>query len=304
MRITGCTARDNVHTGIYITGFWDGQRRAYANQNIYIGHCLAVDNLGDPDAVRENRSGSGIFLEGTDGGIIEYCQASGNGRLNRGQHGGPVGIWATVSTRVAIQFCHSHHNRTGGHHDGGGFCLDGGVSRSVMQHNLSHDNDGSGFGLFEYAGAPPAEGNVIHENISRNDGRKNAYAGIHVWDGGEGIAHIQIYNNEVSLAPATGPGSLPPRAIWLQTAVRDARVTNNCFIVEPGVRLIDVAQGQQGLLFRDNAYEAPVGGAKPEEPGAVAIDWEGQSYVSLADWRKATGEKTTVLSARAADEGR
>ncbi|MFL5410779.1 MAG: hypothetical protein ACJ79D_05330, partial [Myxococcales bacterium] len=76
---------------------------------------------------------------------------------------------------------------------------------------LSHDNDGSGFGLFEYAGIPAAHDNVVRYNVSRDDGRKNAYAGIHLWNGGAALEHVEVHNNEVTLSAATGVAGAPPR---------------------------------------------------------------------------------------------
>ena len=105
------------------------------------------NNPGDPTAPGENHSGSGILLESVDGGVVEYCETTGNGALNRSRHGGPVGIWCTLDD-IAIQYWESDHNQTSGQHDGGGFCLDGGVCNSVLQYNLSESNDGSGFGLY------------------------------------------------------------------------------------------------------------------------------------------------------------
>ena len=95
-------------------------------------------------------SGSGIILGNVDGGTIEWSRAYDNGRL--GNAG--VGIWTHDSTRILIQYNESFDNHTSGDADGGGFDLDGGVTHSIMQHNYSHDNDGAGYGLFEYAERP------------------------------------------------------------------------------------------------------------------------------------------------------
>src|SRR4051812_41632631 len=253
VRIENCAAHHNAHTGIYVTGHFDAWRKAYPNEDVCVCYCLVHDNTGDPEAFNENRSGSGVFIEGTRTALVEYCEARENGSLNRGAHGGPVGIWATLSDRVTIQFCRSHNNHTGGRFDGGGFCLDGGVTNSVLQFNQSYENDGSGYGLFEYAGIPTAEHNVIRHNYTRNDGRRNGYAGIHLWNGGPGIAHIEIYHNEVVM-PATAAAWAPPRGIWLQTGCRDVQVTANRFVTEPGVTTIDVAPGQQAVTFKNNEY--------------------------------------------------
>jgi hypothetical protein len=287
--IEDCAAHHNVHTGIYVTGHFDAWRKAYPNENLVVRNCLVHDNAGDPDAVKENRSGSGVFIEGTRTALIESCEARENGSSNRGAHGGPVGIWATLSDRVTIQFCHSHHNHTGGRFDGGGFCLDGGVTHSVLQFNESNDNDGSGYGLFEYDGIPTAEHNALRNNYSRNDGRRNGYAGIHLWNGGPGIEHIEVSHNEVVMPPARGVAAAPPRGIWFQTGCRDVQVTANRFLTAPGVIAIDVAPGQQAVTFKDNVYLTTDGA--PVAAGKIAVEWQGRSYISLQAWKSATGQE-------------
>ena len=283
--IADCVARDNAHTGIYVAGCLDAdpgeQPKRYAHTNVRVTRCLAAGNAGDPRARRLNRSGSGILLDGVDQAVVEHCEATGNGADSRATHGGPVGIWCTASNRVTIQFCKSHRNRTGAGHDGGGFCLDGGVCNSVLQHNVSEENDGSGYGLYQYAGAPPAFNNAVRHNVSRNDGRRNGYAGIHVWDDARTLRDVRVHNNEVRVGPA-GPYDPPPRAVWFQSRIRSARVHDNVFVVEPGVRLMDVAFGQRQVRFENNTYQT--GGDR------VAITWEGMPYGSMSFWRQATGQ--------------
>jgi hypothetical protein len=292
--IADCAARENAHTGIYLTGSWRAAPgrppHAFAHANVRVVRCLAADNPGDPQAKGENRSGSGIMLDAVNGATIEYCQAFNNGAANRSRGGGPVGIWCTVSNRVTIQYCKSHHNRTGAGHDGGGFCLDGGVCNSVLQYNVSEGNDGSGFGLYEYPYAPPAFANVIRHNTSRDDGRKNGYAGIHVWDDAHVLRDVRIENNRVEISASTGADK-PPRGLWLQSAIRDAVVANNTFVVAPGARVMDVAKGQRGVRFEHNVYEA--GGDR------IAVEWEGREFTSLRAWLAATGQSAAAQQAGA-----
>src|SRR5436305_11381196 len=117
----------------------------------------------------------------------------------------------------------------------------------------------SGNALFEYDGIQTAEHNVIRNNYSRNDGRRNGYAGIHLWNGGPGIEHIEVSHNEVAVTAPEGVAAAPPRAIWFQTGCRDVQVTANRFVTTPGVTAIDVAPGQQGVTFKDNQYLTPEG---------------------------------------------
>jgi hypothetical protein len=287
VRIEDCETYENAHSGIYVSGErrdW----RSYPHANVYVGRCVARDNPGDPDARDENRSGSGIFVTGVDGAVVEHCSASGNGRLCRAETGGPMGIWASESNRVTIQMCRSTGNRTGGRHDGGGFGLDGGVSNSVVQYNYSSGNDGSGFGLFEYMGAPQWHDNTLRYNVSVDDGRRNGHAGIHVWNGGAGLRRGWIYHNTV-VVRAAGRGEMPPRAIWVQSGTTELHVMNNVFSVAPGLRAVEVSPGQRGIQFGGNCYWA--GG------GELGILWAGFGYRSLEQWRGTGQERGTGMQA-------
>lgn len=283
--VADCVTRDNSHTGIYFTGWWKAhwgkQPHAFAHANVRVVRCLARDNTGDPSARNTNRSGSGILLDSVDGAVVEHCEATHNGAENRARDGGPVGIWCTISNNVTIQYSRSHRNRTGAGHDGGGFCLDGGVCNSVLQYNASEENEGSGYGLYEYPGAPPAFGNVIRNNVSRNDGRKNGYAGIHVWDDARALRDVRIENNQVYM-DAAPPGQKPARAMWIQSPIREARVAGNTFTIAPGVRLMDVAGGQRSVHFEHNVYHT--GGDR------IALEWGGHEFTSLRAWLAETGQ--------------
>jgi len=287
VRIENCLAYDNARCGIYVAGPRD-RAGNYPHANVYVGHCAAHDNPGDADASDENRTGSGIFLSGVDGGVIEYCEATGNGRLCRARRGGPMGIWASESNRVTIQSCRSVGNRTGGPHDGGGFGLDGGMTNSTLQYNYSADNDGSGYGLFEYFGAKPWHGNTVRYNVSDNDGRRNGYAGIHLWNGaGPGeLRDAWVYHNSIRIAAAAAAAAdsyVRPRALWVQSETADVRVMNNVFVTSPGLNVVEIAPDQRGIRLGGNCYWSG--------PNGLRIAWDGGQYVSLTRWRRASGQE-------------
>jgi hypothetical protein len=271
VRITEVVAHDNGRAGIATYG--DAH---YTLEDVYVGHCRAYDNAGIVGAA--GHTGDGIVLGSVDRATIERCVAYGNGALGDGA----VGIWAYDSNAVTIQFNESYDNRTSGLLDGGGFALDGGTTNSVLQYNYSHGNDGSGYGLFEYVGAPAWSGNTVRYNVSENDGRRNGYAGIHAWDGngGGGLRDAQVYNNTVYVAPAA---SGQARGIYVQSPTTDVRFRNNVVEVAGGVPAIEVAPGQVGLLFQGNAYWSA--GAP------FALVWAGTTYGSLDAWRAATGQE-------------
>ncbi|MCE2401512.1 right-handed parallel beta-helix repeat-containing protein [Candidatus Poribacteria bacterium] len=200
VKITHTNVHDNGDAGISSIGAWNPEETEYSHTNIYVGKCRAYRNLGIPG--KGSHSGNGIVLAQVDGATIEHCEAYENGKLNDCEVGGPVGIWTWDSNRVLIQFNKSHHNRTGSSKDGGGFDLDGGVRNSIVQYNYSHDNDGAGYLLAQFEGAKVFHNNVIRYNMSKNDGRKNSYGGIHFWSTGAngGIRNTTIYRNTIIMS--------------------------------------------------------------------------------------------------------
>ncbi|HYK90881.1 MAG TPA: right-handed parallel beta-helix repeat-containing protein, partial [Acidobacteriota bacterium] len=214
VRITRCKVHDNAYYGIHVTGASDPALQGNANREVYVGYCKAYDNPGDP-AYQENHSGSGIMIEEVDGGTIEQCVAFNNGYLCNFPGGGPCGIWTHASNRVTIQHNESFNNRTGRSVDGCGFDFDGGVSNSLLQYNYSHGNDGAGYLLYTYNGAPHTfRDNVVRFNISEDDGRKNTYAGIYVGNDGSGVSNLEIHNNTIYITPSVGDAK--PRAVLVR----------------------------------------------------------------------------------------
>jgi len=196
LEIKNVYAHDNGFAGINLTGTTIYNKTDFDNENIYIGYCVADNNPGDP-TVLNNHSGNGILVASAKNCIIEYCEASNNGWDMPWTGNGPVGIWIWDCKKVTIQHCISHDNKTNPvAKDGGGFDLDGGVSESVIQYCISYNNQGPGYGLFEFGAGKPWENNIIRYNISSNDGILNP-GSVAVWKGeGTGIMrNCEIYNN-------------------------------------------------------------------------------------------------------------
>jgi len=221
LRITNVYAHDNGFSGINVesdglnAGGLEGSGKKTFH-NLYIANCVAENNPGCP-AVKENHSGNGILIGGVTHGIIEYCEAKSNGWDMPREGNGPVGIWAYQSDSITIQYCYSHDNHTSEKgQDGGGFDFDGGMTNSVMQHNFTANNEGAGYGLFQYPGASNWKNNIIRNNISYNDGRKNGQAGFLMWFENslpEPMSDCQIYENTVvncyGHAVSFDPGNYP-----------------------------------------------------------------------------------------------
>lgn len=196
-RITNVYAHDNGFAGIYA----GGESHKSECSDIYIGYCRAENNPGDPTNLT-NHSGNGILAGFCRNVMIEYCAATNNGWDMPRKGNGPVGIWCFEADSVTIQHCIAYRNKTSpGAADGGGFDLDGGVTNSIIQYCLSYDNEGSGFGLFQYAGASNWYNNTVRFNISENDGKVSAAkAGVFVWnssDNSKELSKLNFHNNVI-----------------------------------------------------------------------------------------------------------
>lgn len=277
VRITNCVTYKNEYTGIFTTGYWhdDPNISDYANSNVYVGYCKAYDNPGDPE-YHEGHSGHGILMADVDGGVIEYCEAYNNGYACR-EMIGPVGIWAVWANNVTIQFCESHHNRTGGRWDGGGFDFDGGTTNSVMQYNYSHDNDGYGYLICSSKDVPHTyNNNIFRYNISVNDSQKSPAGGISFWTGSPKdypIRNTQIYGNTIYSSTSAAI------AFWVKEGFYNTKVCNNLFITANNQKLVEGNPDKSMATFSGNVYWSVDG----------AFDIAG--YKSLEAWRKATGQE-------------
>lgn len=189
-------ASENGFCGINIMG-----SARNLSGKILIQDCKAENNPGDP-ANLENHSGNGILVGVSDSVTIDHCVATNNGWDMPRKGNGPVGIWTWESDHVTIQYCISFRNKTSRNaKDGGGFDLDGGVTNSVIQYCLSYENQGAGYGLFQYAGASSWSGNTVRYCVSINDGQITEGAGsIFIWNGsdnGNQLKNCMIYNNVI-----------------------------------------------------------------------------------------------------------
>lgn len=271
-RITNVFAHDNGFCGINI----DSKEHEYGPdgskyktvKNVYVAHCIADNNPGCP-VVKDNHSGNGILLGGVVNGLVEYCEARNNGWDMPREGNGPVGIWAYMCDSIIIQHCYSHHNKTSAKgKDGGGFDLDGGVTNSIMQYNLSAFNEGAGYGIFQYAGATEWSHNIARYNISFNDGSKNSHAGIFMWcdPAADRMRDFHAYNNTIVSCYGLGVNFDPG-------AYQDFVFENNIFLITSLTdKFID---GKFTLAkFRHNAYWASENKAQRSSQPLIALDKE------------------------------
>jgi hypothetical protein len=266
-RITNVYAHENGFAGISTYGEDEDIR----TKNLYIGYCVAANNPGDPKNL-DNHSGNGILAGCVDDGLIEYCEAFNNGWDMPRKGNGPVGIWGYDCDRLIIQHCISHDNKTAsGAHDGGGFDLDGGATRSILQYNLSYNNHGCGYLLCQYPGAKQWKDNTCRYNISINDGLTNHFSGINFWAGGDGMSDAQVYNNVIINTHC---------AVSSSNHIPGLAFRNNILIADEAVIVGPLHQA----IFANNLYHTPKGG----------VVFRDRDYVfnTLSEWAKATGKET------------
>ena len=270
--LTRVYAHGNGFAGIHVTGDTFDDPAGYDNHNLYIGYCVAENNPGDP-SVLNNHSGNGILASSVHGGTIEYCEAFNNGWDMPWTGNGPVGIWIWDCTEFVIQYCISHHNRTNPvAADGGGFDLDGGVSNSVIQYCVSYQNEGAGYGLYEFGAAKPWENNTLRYNISQDDGIRNA-ASVGIWKNEDsGIMHgCLIYNNTFYNSLEDGS------CLWLYDHYPGYGFYNNVFVYNG--TLVSGDKPFRDEFFLGNLYWNLAGGERF------------MGYANLEEWAEATGNE-------------
>jgi hypothetical protein len=280
--VSNADVHDNGNHGISSLG--SQPPGDWVHKQIYIGNCKVYENAGISG--KRGHSGNGIMLSSVDGAVIEYCEVYHNGWLSDDPNGGgPIGIWAWDSSRVVIQYCEAYNNKTGNKADGGGFDLDGGCVNCIMQYNYSHDNDGAGYGIYQYNGARPFKNNIIRYNISENDGQNNHHSGINLWSTSSsgGIQDTEIYNNTIYISETTRGSGIADLPDSETNHVHNTKVYNNIFVTVPGKKVVDIPNPSGEWSFKGNCYWSSGDG--------ISISWDGETYTSLNAWRTATGQE-------------
>lgn len=277
VRIEDCRTHDNVLAGIYVGATFEPHRPEYAHADVTVRGCSAVRHPGDPEA--KVHTGSGIVVSEAEGALVDRCEASQNGGRSVSKDGGPVGIWGWHCDRLVIQRCVSHHNRTGGRKDGGGFDLDGGCTNSVMQGNLSYGNDGAGYLVAQFPGARPFYNNVVRHNVSIDDGRRNGYGGIMAW---AQVAQTQIVHNTVVMT-RTDEGTVCG-VLLREVEALNLDFANNLICVGSGVPAVrcDMSRQPGSIRFTGNLY------VSPEVP---RFEWQGRVAAGIGAWRSQFGQE-------------
>ena len=275
-RLLRVNASNNGSAGVSVLSGWGEMPRT---KNLEIRDCTTDDNAGDPKNV-SGHTGSGIVVGGAQNVLIDGCKATNNGwDMTRTTGGGPVGIWAWNSDRVTIQNCLSFGNKSNAG-DGGGFDLDGGVTNSVLQYNLSYNNAGPGILLWQYEGAGPFHSNIVRHNVSYNDGLKSFKAAIAVsLDKQSKLPAAQITNNTfVNDRYAVASYHDGPDIVF----------SRNLFVAETSVFVGTLFSNSH---FDGNGYWSPV----LLQPWELFQEYpkDGKEFKTLLEWIKTSGQETT-----------
>ncbi len=268
-RVISVIAYGNGFCGINVMGSHQD-----SSGNILIRDCKAENNAGDPTML-DNHSGNGILVGVSDSVIIDHCTATNNGWDMPRQGNGPVGIWTWLSDHVTIQYCISYRNKTSkGGKDGGGFDLDGGVTNSLIQYCLSYDNEGAGYGLFQYSGASNWSNNVIRYCVSINDANTTEGSGsFFIWNGSDErkqLTNCVIYNN------VAYSSSAPVISFEKASDHENFVFSNNIFL------------GSGQLISGKNSGSKFLGNTWWSSGGIIKF----MQYNSLTAWAIATGQET------------
>ncbi|GGK87969.1 hypothetical protein GCM10011405_39670 [Rufibacter glacialis] len=274
-------ARSNGFSGIHVAGDFEQRNGRYSfpnneknlSRNITLRDCVAENNPGDP-SVGDNHSGSGILVEMTKVALIDRCVATNNGwDMPRGGNG-PIGIWTHSSDSITIQHSISYRNKTTSNgHDGGGFALDGGVTNSIIQYCLSYENQGAGYGLYQWSEAMDWANNTVRYSISIDDGLPN-YGSFSLWNGSNDsrqFSNGHIYNNLIINRVA--------RALQFVSFVANQNFNfyNNIFI------------GQGEMISGTSSSDKFLGNTYWQIPGGYGISFRG--HRSLQEWANASGQE-------------
>lgn len=203
VRVENCSLHHNGIAGLNMEGYWDTVNSLirYSNRDIYVAKTNAFNNSGLA-WYTDKWTGSGIIISGVAGGLVEHCTAYQNGADNGCLFAGPIGIWMDDAKNVTIQYCESHHNMGGyAKKDGGGFDIDGGSSGCKIQYCNSYENEGAGYGMFQWETRNPWMNDTIRFNNSTNDGRVASYGSIYAWGAGAAyiVSEAQVYGNYIKL---------------------------------------------------------------------------------------------------------
>ena len=278
-RVTRAVSHDNGLEGITVLA---SEFPGTPNEDIYIGYSVAYHNHGTRGLA--SHSGSGIVLGGVKRGMIEHSEVYASGdQSDAFQTGGPVGIWAWNSDQVTIQFNKSHDMATANNADGGGFDLDGATTNSVIQYNVSWNNHGYGYQLYDFFWGPHSN-NTVRYNVTIGDGKvtssRRPTPGQGVLVGFGNLINESFHHN---IAYVENEGDSDVKLVQIDTWPGDGLVfKDNVYLAGTRITPFDVidAMGMNLEMFNNTYYLT----AEPSP-----FHWNEQVYTSIDQWRTDTG---------------
>lgn len=277
-RVTRCVSHDNGLEGVTVLA---DEFPGTPNEDIYIGHCVAYHNHGTLG--RTGHSGSGIVLGGVKRGVIEHSEAYESGSLSDAtETGGPVGIWAWNSDQVTIQFNKSHNMATGNNADGGGYDLDGATTNSVIQYNVSWNNQGYGYQLYDFFWGPH-NNNTVRYNVTIGDGKVTSSRRPTPGQGAlVGFGNLIDESFHHNIVYVENEGESDVKLVQIDNWPGDRlSFHDNVYIAGTGIRPFDVidSTGTNLQMFNNLYFFA-------EEP--LPFHWNDRVYNTIDQWRADT----------------
>jgi Right handed beta helix region len=271
VRVASVSAHDNRETGVWT---YDQAQARHSIRDVTVTHTRAYRNGGR----------GGIALFGVDRGTVSASVAFANSRKETGG----VGIWAFDSNRIRISHDTSYANGSAAiKKDGDGFDLDRGVSNSVIEHSVSHDNGGVGYlvcSCVHYARFYAMHNDTVRDNVSRDDG-SSGQPSVYVL-GGEPMTGIHIAHNRVSSSAGSGPlvkvGAYGRRYVGV-------RFRDNSFVAGGGKPLLRLdPKHAKDLSIEGNTWRA-IG-------GPFSVRWGQRLFRTPRAWHAATGVEAVRAS--------
>jgi hypothetical protein len=193
---------------------------------------------------------------------------------------------------VTIQFCKSHGMASANNADGGGFDLDGATTNSVLQYNVSWDNHGYGYQLYDFFWGPH-QNNTVQYNVTIGDGQvtssRRPTPGQGVLVGFGHLIHESFHHN---VAYVENEGDSEVKLVQIDTwDGDDLAFHDNVYIAADAIRPFDVMRQFElmmgtNLKMFDNLYffaEEPLPFMWADE------HYESIEYKSIEEWQADTG---------------
>lgn len=283
VRVTNCTIKECLLGGFYCWGAekasgkpWNLPLGNGLFTNCYLGGCTVYNIYGDP--VGDPVLCLPIQIFNATSFLVERCTIHhcGQSQNTKPTPGGVGGLVFLECAKSIAQFNECHHIVTRQGFDGCAFDIDGGCSDCILQHNYSHDNEGSGYQSGTFSGCNPTTGVTIRYNISENDAKKNpgTSGAIMTWSS---VGNGQIYNNTVFISK--GLDGNP--AAFLGNG-GGFTVRNNIFVASHDGDIVCLKKSA-GYQFQNNCYY--------RTKGDFSLKSGETRFTRLSDWRAATGQE-------------